>query len=530
MTTPPITRRWWAMAAITLAVLAVGLDGTILSVALPTLAGALHATESELQWFSSGYALVLAAGMLPAGLLADRYGRKALMVGSLVLFGLGSVGCALSPTPEAFIAARFVLGIAGAGLIVTALSLMAVLFSETERPRAVGIWAAANFLALPIGPILGGWLLTNFWWGWVFLLNVPVAIVGLVAVLVLVPESRAPEQPGIDLLGIVLSSGGLAILTYGFIEAGVNGWSSVTTIVPIIVGIGVLVGFIAWQAWLGGRPNGQPLTDLRLFRSRAFTWGVLLTAVAIMSMIGLLFGLPQFFQAVLGTDAMGAGLRLLPLIGGLILGAVPADRLAVRIGSKLTVALGFAVLATGLGIGATTTPSSSDAFLGLWVMICGIGMGLALATSASSALVALPADRAGVGAALLQAVQKLGAPFGAAILGSVVNGTYQSHLQLAGQPAAVVETMRSSVFAGLAAARQLGSPEIVASIRAAFTAGVDDAFRVAAGIAVVGIVLALAFLPGVTSARGRAPELDSTRPAAGEPQGAELAHDLPVHG
>src|ERR1022692_833189 len=223
----PGRRRWWALGAMSLAILAVGVDGTVLSVALPTLSKALHASESDLQWFSSGYFLVLAAAMLPAGLLGDRYGHKKVLLIFLGLFGLGSLACAYSTSVGEFLAARVLLGLAGAGIIVMAISALTVLFNKEERPKAVGIWAAANFLALPIGPILGGWLLTNFWWGWVFLLNVPVAIVGLVAVLVLVPESRAPERPGIDLLGIILSSGGLAVLTYGFIQAGVNGWSSV---------------------------------------------------------------------------------------------------------------------------------------------------------------------------------------------------------------------------------------------------------------------------------------------------------------
>src|SRR5712692_3860138 len=164
-------RRWWALGALTLAVLAVGLDGTVLSVALPTLATALHASESDLQWFSSGYLLVLAAMMLPAGLLGDRYGRKKVMLVALALFGAGSVACTYAPSAGAFIAARVVLGIAGAGVIVMALSALTVLFTKQERPRAVGIWAAANFLALPLGPILGGWLLTHYWWGWVFLLT-----------------------------------------------------------------------------------------------------------------------------------------------------------------------------------------------------------------------------------------------------------------------------------------------------------------------------------------------------------------------
>src|SRR5215471_10111042 len=196
-------RRWWALGALSLAVLAVGLDATVLSVALPTLANALHASESDLQWFTSGYLLALAAAMLPAGLLGDRYGRKKVMLTALFLFGIGSAACAFAPSTGAFIAARVVLGLAGAGIVVMALSALTVLFTEAERPRAVGIWAAANFVALPIGPILGGWLLTHFWWGWVFLMNVPVAVLALVAVSALVPESRATERPKLDVVGIV---------------------------------------------------------------------------------------------------------------------------------------------------------------------------------------------------------------------------------------------------------------------------------------------------------------------------------------
>jgi DHA2 family multidrug resistance protein-like MFS transporter len=188
-------RRWWALGAVQLAVLAVGLDITVLSVALPTLAKALPASESDLQWFSSGYALVLAAAMLPAGLLGDRYGRKRTLLVALALFGAGSAACAYAPSANAFLVARLALGLAGAGVIVMAISAVIVLFSEEERPRAVAIWAAANFLAMPIGPILGGWLLSHYWWGWVFLINLPVAAIGFAAVSWLVPESRSPERP-----------------------------------------------------------------------------------------------------------------------------------------------------------------------------------------------------------------------------------------------------------------------------------------------------------------------------------------------
>ena len=268
-------RRWMALGALTLAVLAVGLDATVLSVALPTLANTLHASETDLQWFSSGYLLALAAAMLPAGLLGDRYGRKKVMLTALFLFGIGSVACAYAPSTVAFVAARVVLGLAGAGIIVMALSSLTVLFTEEERPRAVGIWAAANFLALPLGPILGGWLLTHYWWGWVFLMNVPVAIVGLIATFALVPESRAPERPGLDPIGIIASITGLVIMTYGLIEAGQNGWSDARALVPMIAGLVVLIGYFLWERWLSLRPGGRPMLDLALFHSASFTWGVI---------------------------------------------------------------------------------------------------------------------------------------------------------------------------------------------------------------------------------------------------------------
>jgi MFS transporter, DHA2 family, multidrug resistance protein len=503
------SRRWWALGAITLAVLAVGLDITVLSVALPTLATALHASESDLQWFSSGYALVLAAAMLPAGLLGDRYGRKKVMLIALALFGAGSVACAYAPSAGAFIAARAVLGLAGAGVIVMALSALTVLFTKEERPRAVGIWGAANFLALPLGPILGGWLLTHYWWGWVFLMNVPVVLVGLVATFALVPESRASERPGLDPVGVVASTAGLVGITYGLIEAGHNGWGDAGALIWMIAGLVVLVGFFLWEHWLSLRPGGQPLVDLALFRSAAFTWGVILVAVAILAMVGVLFTMPQFFQGVLGTDAMGSGLRLLPLIGGVIVGAVPADRIARLIGGKITVALGFALLAAGMLLGATTAVGSSYGFVAAWMALAGAGMGLALATAASAALSELPQERSGVGSAVMQAFQKIGAPFGAAILGSVLISAYQGQLHLVGLPPAAAKLAQESIFGGLAVAHQLGSAPLLESVRAAFAQGMDVALVAAAGIAVAGIVLALAFLPGRAASKAGRAELEA---------------------
>ncbi len=507
------TRRWWALGALTLAVLAVGLDGTVLSVALPTLATALHASESDLQWFSSGYLLVLAAAMLPAGLLGDRLGRKKVMLAALALFGAGSAACAYAPTATAFTVARMVLGLAGAGIVVMALSALTVLFSEEERPRAVGVWAAANFLSLPIGPILGGWLLTHYWWGWVFLMNVPVSLLGLAAALALVPESRAPQRPGLDPVGIITSVAGLVGVTYGLIEAGQNGWGDVSAVGPILVGLVLLAGFFLWEQRLSLRPSGQPLVDLALFRSGAFTWGVILMAILVLAMIGVLFTMPQYFQGVLGTDAMGSGVRLLPLIGGLVVGAVPADRVARLAGAKLTIALGFALLAAGMLVGAQTSAGASDGFVAAWMALVGLGMGLTLATAASAALAELSEERSGVGSAVMQALQKMGGPFGAAVLGSVLSAAYQARLDVTGLPAAAARAVRSSIFGGIVVAQQLGSASLLASVRSAFVHGMDVALVVSACIAVLGLVLTLLFMPWRTG--GTAEQTSITR--KGEP-------------
>ena len=493
-------RRWWALGAMALAVFAVTLDVTVINVALPTLAGALKASESQLQWFVTAYTLALVAGMLPAGLIGDRYGRKRLLCAALLLFVAGSLGCAYATGPEMFTVARVALGLAGAGLIVMVLSLITVLFGETERQRAVGIWGAANFIGLPLGPIIGGWMLTNVWWGWIFLMNVPVALLGLVAVVALVPESRSAERPGIDVVGVLCSSAGLVALMYGVVEAGDNGWGSSSAIVPVVAGLAVLVAFVLWERRLTARPGGQPLVDLSLFRSRSFTWGVVLTAFGVFGLFGVMFTLPQYFQAIMGVDAQGSGFRLLPVVGGMLVGLLLFFVLVNRIGAKLTVALGFAVVVVGTAIGTTMTTTSGDAFMAAWSFVVGAGAGLGFGPAMSAALVEIDAERSGVASALLQAMVKLGPAFGASILGSVLNSTYQSQVNVAGLPAVAAGAVKASVFGAIAVAQQVKSVALLDSARAAFVAGMDDALRFATGVAVVAIVLALAFLPGRSAA------------------------------
>ncbi len=489
-------RKWWAIAALDLSLLAVGLDATVLNLALPTLANLLHASENQLQWFVAAYSLTLAAGLLPAGLLGDRFGRKKVLLLALVLFGAGSIACAYAPSSGALIAARAVLGFGAACLITLSLSVLTVLFSETERPRAVGIWAAANFLALPIGPLLGGWLLSHYWWGWVFLINVPVVLLALAAVVVLLPESRSSERIGLDLPGILISSSGLAAMTYGLIQAGQNGWGSLSALAPLAGGLLAVAVFVGWEKLLERRPGGRPMVDLSLFSLPGFTWGTVLAAMGGFAMFGVLFAIPQYFQAVRGIDAQGSGARLIPLILGLMVGAFIADRLAARLGTKFTVALGFIILAGGMAAGSITSVNTGDAYTAFWTTLCGLGMGFALATAASAALSQLSAERSGVGSALMQTVQKIGVPFGVAILGSVLNSVYQAHISSAGVPPSTSEVIKKSVFAGVAVAQKLGSAGLLNSVHSAFISGMDTMLLICSGIAVAGILLAIIALPG----------------------------------
>jgi len=281
------------------------------------------------------------------------------------------------------------------------------------------------------------------------------------------------------------------------------------------VSVVVLAAFVLWEAILTDHPIVQPLIDLSLFRSRSFSVGVVLAGAGIFGMFGVLFTLPQYLQAIMGVDAQGAGLRFLPMIAGLVVGAIPADRVAVRFGPRITIALGFGIMTAGMLIGSGMTVSSGDGYIAAFSFIVGAGAGLGLATSASAAIMELSAERSGVGGALIQAIVKLGPAFGATILGSVLNSTYQSHVQVAGLPAAAAAAVRASVFGGIGVAQQVGSPALLESVRTAFVAGMDDASRVAAIIAAVAAVGALVLLP--RRAAPAAEEVDSNAGPTVEP-------------
>ena len=308
---------------------------------------------------------------------------------------------------------------------------------------------------------------------------------------------------------------------YGVTQAGERGWGDVGAIGASVLGLASLAAFVLWEANLTRRPGGEPLIDVALFRSRSFSAGIVLAAVGIFGLFGVIFALPQYLQAIAGLDAQGAGLRFLPAIGGMAAGAIPADRFASRLGPKLAVAIGFVIVAAGLFAGSGMSASSGDGFIAAWTFVVGFGAGMGLATSASLAIVELSAERSGVGSALFQAVIKLGPAFGATILGSVLNATYQAGVNVVGLPADAAAAVQKSVFSGIVVAQQLESPALLASVQTAFVAGIDDAIRTAAIVAAAAVVLALAVLPRrVRSASGTA-----TRRAVAE----AAAPAAPVH-
>jgi MFS transporter, DHA2 family, multidrug resistance protein len=501
------TRRWWAMAAISVSVLVVSLDLTVLSLALPTISATMHASTGDLQWITDAYSLVIAALILPAGLLGDRYGRKKVLLAALVVFVASSVWCAYSASVGELIAARAVLGIGAAAVFPMAISVIPVMFGEQERQKAISVMAASLFLAYPIGPIVGGFLLDHFWWGSVFLINVPIVAIALAAVTFLLPESRAAKRPRLDFPGIVISSAGLTALTYGFIRAGQSGWTDALALATIVAGLAVLAGFVWWERFAARRSGAQPLVDLTLFRVASFRWGTILMTFVSFAMFGLFFTAPQYFQDVRGATPLGSGLRLLPLIAGMLVGMVAGGRLTdaaklpdggrgePRVSAKLAVTVGFVVMAAGLAIGAGTGLGSSMGYAALWVTVTGLGLGIAMPAAMNAAVAPLTAERSASGGALMSSVRQVGATIGVAVLGTLISNGYTSQLHLGGLPPAAAAAARSSVAGGVAVAQRLGSTTLLDTVRAAFIHGMDIMLWTCGGIGLASALLAIAFLP-----------------------------------
>jgi len=499
------TRRWLALGALALAMLTVGLDMTVLNIALPTLARDLHAGTAALQWFSTAYTLTLAGVMLPAGALGDRYGRKKFVFGALILFGAASIWCAFASSAGELILARVLLGVAASVLMSLSMGMIPVLFPDpAERGRATTVWITSVTLGMPLGPIVGGLLLDRFWWGSVFLVNIPTVIIGALAVGLLVPETRSKTRRPINLVSVVLSAAGLVGLTYGLIRFGDKGWGDGTAWLTFAAGVVLIVAFVAWE-----RTREHALADLSLFGDHGFRMGTFFQLTNAFAMFGLFFTIPLYFQSVLGVDSLGSGLRMLPMIGGLLVASNFLEGLRDKIGLKLTLMVGFGALAIGMGLGATTDIDTSYGFVATWMVIVGLGIGLVLPTSMALAVGALTPERAGAGSALLSALRQAAGTTGVAVLGTVLSTRYHSELGTLNR-----EPISDGVGSGVAVADSLGDQSMLHHVQTAFLSGMDLLLVVCAGIAVVGLLLSAVATRSSTSESGaKLPEAE-TAPVA----------------
>ena len=328
----PDPRRWWTLAVLCLSLLVIGLDNTILNVALPTLQRDLDASSSQLQWIVDVYMLVFAGVLLTAGSLGDRFGRKRALTFGLAVFGLGSLGSALATSPELLIAMRGLMGVGGAFIMPSTLSILTATFPANERGKAIGIWAGFSGIGIAIGPVTGGWLIEHADWSWIFLVNLPVVVLALVAGRFLVPESRDESAPRLDLRGFLLSFAALTTLIWGLIEAPSRGWTDALVLGAFAVAAVVLARFIAWE-----RRAPSPMLDIALFRNPRFSASSAAISLAFFALFGMIFLLTQYLQEVRGYTALEAGLRTMPVAAGLIVGGPLSAKLAERLGIRVVV-------------------------------------------------------------------------------------------------------------------------------------------------------------------------------------------------
>src|SRR5215212_4462205 len=320
---PPDPRRWWTLGVLCLSLMVISLDNTILNTALPTMQRELDASSSQLQWIVDAYMLVFAGLLLTAGSLGDRFGRRRALEAGMLVFGTGALLAALAPSAEVLIASRAVMGIGGALIMPTTLSILTNVFPAHERPKAIGIWAAVAGIGVGVGPAAGGFLIEQFDWTAVFLVNVPIVIAALAAAPKLVPDSKDPKQARLDPVGAVLSTVGLGILTAAIIQAPDWGWTDATILAGFGAAAVVLTAFVAWEL-----TTSSPMLDVRLFRIRRFTGASGAVALVFFSLFGAIFFLTQYLQDVLDYSPLDAGVRMLPVAAGLILGGPMSAKLA----------------------------------------------------------------------------------------------------------------------------------------------------------------------------------------------------------
>ena len=478
-------RRWLTLAVLCLSLLIVFVGNSSLNVAIPTLSRELRATQSELQWVVAVYSLVFAGLLFSTGALGDRFGRKGALQLGLVLFMVGAGLASMSNEMWQLIACRAVMGAAGAFIMPSTLSILINVFPAHERPKAIAIWASITGAAGALGPVASGFLLGHFWYGSVFLINVPIIVVALVAGRFLVPKSRDPEQASFDPIGSLLSIVGVVSLVYGLIEAPASGWLSGRTLSAFAISLVVLAGFVVWELRVD-----EPMVDMHYFRNPAFSTGTAGMILVFVAMFGVMFLITQYFQLVLGYSPLSAALRLMPIAMIMLVVAPLTPRLSTRFGAHRVVAGGMLCIATGLLLFSGLSTHTPYAYVILCVIPLTTGIALSMSPMTASIMMAVPARRAGAGSAMNDAARELGAGLGIAVVGSVAATRYSGkigHL-LTGLSPADRSSARSSIAGALHVAQSLHG-----TARVTLVTGAHDAFVSGLHLAViVGAALAAA--------------------------------------
>jgi len=497
-------RRWLILGVLVFSLLVVVLDNTVLNVALKTISQpkpvGLGASQSDLEWSINSYTLIFAGLLFTWGILADRLGRKRILMLGMALFGLTSLLSSYAASPGELIAARAAMGFAGAAIMPSTLAVIANVFPRNEQGKAIGVWAGSVGLAVAIGPVVGGALLDNFWWGSVFLINVPIVIIGLIAMTFVVPESRNPKPGRLDPAGVLLSMAGLVIFVYGVIHGGDTGaWGKPAVWGPLVIGLALLALFVAWE-----RNTDHPALDVRLFSNRPFSAAVVSVALAFFAMMGGLFFLSFYLQSVRGYSPLQAGLWMLPFAAAQVVFSPLSSTVVRRFGARAVSSSGLLLIAVALMLYQFVTVHSGMWVYGVIAALQGIAMALVIPPATTTVMISLPREKAGVGSSVNNTVRQVGGALGVAILGSVLTAAYRGRIQPlltgSGVPADVAHNASSSIQAtqGFVAQSAPAHPQAVRLLSPA-----DDAFihalhittTVAAGVSLLAAIVVLSWLP-----------------------------------
>jgi EmrB/QacA subfamily drug resistance transporter len=498
LTAPAPTRlanRWWVLAVLCLSLFMVVVDNTIVNVALPSLSTELGASTSGLQWIVDAYTLVFSALLLAGGHVGDRFGRRPALQAGLAVFAATSALAALTTTTGQLVAARALMGVGAALIFPATLAIIIAVFTDVrERATAIGIWSGVTGLAVAAGPVSGGLLLERFWWGAVFLVNVPIALAAIVAVARIVPDSRDPEPGRLDRVGLVTSVVAVGLAIWAIIEGPHLGWTSPAVIGAALVAVGLLAWFVRYEARLD-----HPLLDVRLFSNPRFSAASLAIASAFFGLFGFIFLITQYLQLVQGYSPLEAGLRTVPF--ALVTGAFSPLSIVLmrRFGTTVVVCSGLGLMSAGFVLAATL--ESDSAYVGpiLAAMVTmAAGLGLTTSPATEAIMGALPPAKAGVGSAVNDTTRELGGTLGVAVVGSVFASLYGPEVvaDLAGQPAEVIAAVEESMGAAVVISTQVPQGEaILAAAQEAFMSGLSAGSLVAAAVTAAGALLALRWLP-----------------------------------